>query len=217
MPRSCSICAHPELATITKALAQGVSYRDISSRYKITAASVHRHAARCLRLVRRSEKSGASQTQAGNRDSSRFDSEGRCQSCGLSTTETDAASLMKRAERLLWIAETIAAQAKEADDSRLALQAVDRARAALETMMRATGLIGGDSMTVIVNAQQRAEMTYREALEIVVNQIDGEKRQVEALRIWTAFLEGHDYQLPALPATIENETTIRDAESEIAS
>jgi hypothetical protein len=57
---------------------------------------------------------------------------------------------MRRAERILWIAETIAAQAQRDDDARLALQAVDRARSSLETMMRATGLIGGDA-TVTVN------------------------------------------------------------------
>jgi hypothetical protein len=39
--------------------------------------------------------------------------------------EADAQSLLRRAERVLWIAETIAAQAQRDDDARLALQAVD--------------------------------------------------------------------------------------------
>jgi hypothetical protein len=70
--------------------------------------------------------------------------------------ETDAQSLLRRAERILWIAETIAAQAQRDDDARLALQAVDRARSSLETMMRATGLIGGDSQfTVQIDARQQ--------------------------------------------------------------
>jgi hypothetical protein len=65
---------------------------------------------------------------------------------------TDAETLLRRAERLLWLAETIAAQAQKDDDARLALQAVDRARASMETMMRATGMIGGD-VTVTVDAR----------------------------------------------------------------
>lgn len=72
-------------------------------------------------------------------------------------TSTDAESLLKRAERLLWIAETIAAKAQADDDARLALQAVDRARAALETMMRATGQIGGDgTSTTVIDARRQA-------------------------------------------------------------
>jgi hypothetical protein len=54
---------------------------------------------------------------------------------------------------LLWLAETIAAQAQRDDDARLALQAVDRARAAMDTMMRATGLIGGDQVNINVDAR----------------------------------------------------------------
>ncbi len=81
---------------------------------------------------------------------------GRCSTCGLSMTETDAQSLRRRAERLLWLAETIAAQAQRDDDARLALQAVDRARSALETMRRATGLIGGDQqINVTVDARRQ--------------------------------------------------------------
>jgi hypothetical protein len=54
---------------------------------------------------------------------------------------------------LLWLAETIAAQAQKDDDARLALQAVDRARASMETMMRATGMIGGEQVNIHVDAR----------------------------------------------------------------
>jgi hypothetical protein len=112
---------------------------------------------------------------------------------GLSMESTDPAALLKRAERLLWIAETIAAQAQENDDSRLALQAVDRARASMETMMRATGVIGGDTqVNVLVNAQQREQMTAREAIAVLVRGIEGERRQTEAVRYMVAFLGGVD-------------------------
>ncbi|MHB8433259.1 MAG: hypothetical protein ACYDCA_06620 [Candidatus Tyrphobacter sp.] len=72
----------------------------------------------------------------------------------MSVENAEPGSLLKRAERILWIAETIAAQAQRDDDSRLALMAVDRARSALETMMRATGMIGGDGQ-VVVNVDAR--------------------------------------------------------------
>ncbi|MGA8475811.1 MAG: hypothetical protein WB681_12185 [Candidatus Cybelea sp.] len=75
-------------------------------------------------------------------------------------SETDPQSLLRRAERLLWLAETIAAQAQRDDDARLALQAADRARSALETMMRATGLIGGDQqINVTVDARRQVMAT----------------------------------------------------------
>ncbi|HEX4014106.1 MAG TPA: hypothetical protein VHX17_09500 [Candidatus Cybelea sp.] len=111
-----------------------------------------------MKQPRKAKTNGDLRTPSDGAGSVRFgsSSDGRCAVCGLSATETDAASLMRRAERVLWLAETIAAQAQRDDDSRLALQAVDRARGALETLMRATGLIGGDAqVTVQVDARRQ--------------------------------------------------------------
>jgi hypothetical protein len=137
--------------------AQGLSIRDIAGRVKRSRSSVHRHIEHSTR-----EKPGASGKRSVGRALSHAGrvAEGRCPTCGLSMTETDPQSLLRRAERLLWLAETIAAQAQRDDDARLALQAVDRARSALETMMRATGLIGGDQqINVTVDARRQVMAT----------------------------------------------------------
>lgn len=51
-------------------------------------------------------------------------------------------------------AETIVARASADEDYRLMLQAIDRARSAMELVMKAVGMIGGDG-AVTVNVDQR--------------------------------------------------------------
>jgi hypothetical protein len=47
MPRTCSICSHPDRVTIDDALVSGTSYRDIAKRVgDVTIASLGRHASR---------------------------------------------------------------------------------------------------------------------------------------------------------------------------
>jgi hypothetical protein len=205
MPRSCSICGHAELAAITKALAQGVSYRDISSRFGVTAASAQRHTARCLRLVRRPEKSGASEERMNVADSSRFDSEGRCQKCGTLLDDPSPPALVKRAERLLWLAETIAAKAQKDDDARLALQAVDRARGSLDQLLKVHGLLQPDGATTI-NVDARTQ-----GLAVAARIPEWFLRKLAA---------GDPAAIGELESAIEigeNETPIRDAGSVLAS
>ena len=48
MPRTCSVCAHPERATIDKALVAGGTLRDIAGRYGLSKSAVERHAAEHL-------------------------------------------------------------------------------------------------------------------------------------------------------------------------
>lgn len=44
MPMTCSICKHPERASIEAAITQGTSYRDIAGRYGLSKSAVDRHA-----------------------------------------------------------------------------------------------------------------------------------------------------------------------------
>jgi hypothetical protein len=158
--RTCTVCTHGKTAEISKAISAGVSFGDVSSRFGVTKAAAHRHATRCLRLVRSAEKTARSSAGTDPAVSSRFEtsSDGRCSACGLSATAADAESLMRRAERLLGIAEEIAAKAKRDDDARLALMAVDRARASLEVMMRASGMIGGDVTVNVVHSKRLVQI-----------------------------------------------------------
>jgi hypothetical protein len=82
---------------------------------------------------------------------------GRCASCGFSSEATDAASIVRRSERLLWVAEGIAARAQADNDARLALMAVDRGNKSLELLARETGVIGGDGVTVNID-QRKVEI-----------------------------------------------------------
>ena len=45
MPRTCTVCAHPERAAIDRALVQGVPLRDIAGRYDLSKSAVERHQA----------------------------------------------------------------------------------------------------------------------------------------------------------------------------
>jgi hypothetical protein len=168
----CSVCANPQLAAVTRDLAAGVPYRDIAATYSLPRATLQRHAVECLRLRRNpgsskegspqpklrpvKEKLGGGIGQAGKIDRSRPvapDDEGRCPSCGLLSADPDPKALVKRAERLLWLAESIAAKARKEDDARMALQAIDRARPMLEQLLKVHGMLQPDGATVIDQRQ----------------------------------------------------------------
>lgn len=157
MPRSCSVCIHPETAQIAKAIAAGGSNRTLADRYGVKVSAVQRHRVNCLRLPRREKDTGASREPSDGGGSVRFDidaGEARCSACGISGDAADPQALLRRAERLLWLAESIAAKARKDDDARLSLIAVDRARLALEVLMRAHGMLAPDA-AVTVNVDQR--------------------------------------------------------------
>lgn len=178
----CAICIDPALSIAVKELrADGLGIVTIAERLKRSKSSVHRHLQHQQEATTKPASRGprGKLSQTGRRDKA-----GRCSSCGLSATASDTESLMRRAERLLWLAETIAAQAHEDNDARLALMACDKARQALETMMRASGMIGGDG-SVVVNVDAR--------------RIESQLAQLSAQEL-RALATGK-----ALPATIEGE------------
>lgn len=43
MPRACSICSHPEQASITRDLADSISYRAIAEAYGVSKSALARH------------------------------------------------------------------------------------------------------------------------------------------------------------------------------
>jgi hypothetical protein len=70
----------------------------------------------------------------------------------LSDTENlEPQSIIRRAEKLLAQSERIALKAEQAEDSRLALLAIDRAQKSLDSLAKIHGLIGPDSLTVVDN------------------------------------------------------------------
>ena len=62
---------------------------------------------------------------------------------------------MKRAEKVLYFGEQILTKAIEAEDFKLALQAVDRARASLDQLLKVHGLLTPDSAANVTIDQRR--------------------------------------------------------------
>src|SRR5581483_2424927 len=55
VPRACSICTHPELASIAKAISAGEPIRPLARRFKIPSSNLQRHAWNCQRIPRKQE------------------------------------------------------------------------------------------------------------------------------------------------------------------
>lgn len=109
MPR-CSVCSHPDLAAIDKALVEGASKRAVAGRYGLAATSVERHKENHLpaKLVRAKEV----------RDL------------------TDADALMHRVLRYEQMARRIFDRAEEGGDLGVALRAITTARNTLALLVR---------------------------------------------------------------------------------
>ncbi len=145
MPRSCSICSHPETAKITKALTSGDSLRSTASRFHITAAATHRHLTRCLKVTRsieKLEKPRLDATQTSVSDSSRFDS-------------LEPKTLVAATARLVDEALSLLEHAKRADDRRTALVALREARDGLALLMKAAGMLAGDVGTTVIDNRKQ--------------------------------------------------------------
>jgi hypothetical protein len=89
---------------------------------------------------------------------------------------------VRRAERVLFISEGIAAQAQASDDARLALQSVDRCQRSIEALAKMAGLLAPDNQTIVVTQDTRDKLTAEQAIAAIVAEIDGEAMQ-------SAFLE----------------------------
>ena len=180
--RQCTVCVHPELAEITKAIGAGVPLREIASRYGFKSQSiVGRHRIKCMGLpVRRqgsvdASKSAALASRSKPRRTSRLTSDadpGRCEKCGTSSTDISPESILKRAERLLQRAETIAEKADDAENYRLTLLACDRANKSLELLAKAVGLISDGTNVNIAfgiraNADPLAQVSNAELVQMI--------------------------------------------------
>lgn len=150
----CSVCSDPAARTAVAELhAQNVPLRSIASRLKIPKSSVHRHA-------KHAELTGAVRKGGVSRNPSQTgrNAGGRCAGCGISVADTEPRSLLRRAERLLHGAELVVERAAADDDFRLQLQAIDRVKGSLELLMKAVGLVGGDSSVTVNIVDERKQL-----------------------------------------------------------
>ena len=197
--RNCTVCTHPKLAEINKVLLKHAgSKSSVSARFGITPSAVQRHRSQCLGHKPREGRLAKVTAPKESLGSGRFES-GRCQACGTLTDDPSPQALVKRAERVLFFAESIMQKAIDEDDSRLGLQAVDRARSSLDQLLKVHGLLQPEGGTTVVVNQE--VMTLRKALSTVVGAID-EPRRADALTMLVGYLE------PKALVTIEAESAM---------
>ena len=192
MAKPCSVCKHEAAGELAKAILAGVPFRELAFRYQLSLGSLSRHKAKCLQQTPRTQNTKRFARAHGSASSvAPFRSE-RAEDAEATTPE----ALLRRAERLLSLAEGIAASAQASDDARLALMAVDRASKALELLMKAHNMLGSDAANVVVtlNAEQRHVQTFSEALQAVLTEIP-ERERATLLR---AFLAARDSAAPVI-------------------
>ncbi len=155
MPRSCSICSHPQASQISKQISALGTLRAISERFSVSTMAVHRHKIGCLRQqpVRKPVPTPAPPTD--------------CSNLSRNDLAADPKLLIRRAELLLDDAQSIVTQAKRDGDARLGLQAIRETRSSLELLMRAYGLLAPDnSVTINASSLQFANVSALSVAEL---------------------------------------------------
>lgn len=190
MPRSCSVCGHAATAAISKALLAGDSIRAVASRFACTPAATGRHLRGCLRTNRREKNEGDPRTPGEVADSSRFDSDGRCRSCGqlgpeVDSRQLDAPAILRKAEALLARSSRVADQAETDGNWQMVLAAVDRCQRGLDMLAKAAGLLQPDNSTTIIDAR-------RQQVALLANLSVDELRSIAAAGRPIAALEAAD-------------------------
>lgn len=161
--RACSICRHPDVGAIQREIGEGVPLVDVCSRFEgIKKSALHRHMTNHTGRPTEKRASRPSGIGSHNRPGKKsHPADGRCDHCGQLVGESadgrlEPKDLIRRAERMLWTSETVATRALDGDDNRLVLLALDRVKSALETLMKAHGMLGPDVQVNIDNRQQNA-------------------------------------------------------------
>lgn len=151
--RPCTVCNHPELAAINKALlVERGSKASVAARFGLTESSVQRHRAGCLAYKPQEKSKPPSVERANPSESVRFDPEA-------------PKSLISTTARLVDEALDLLEHAKKADDRRTALVALREARDGLALLMRTAGMLTGDGGSVVDNRRQTVQLFGKLSVE----------------------------------------------------
>jgi hypothetical protein len=144
----CRVCDDPAAVVAVKQLReQGHSLQAVADRLARSKAAIYRHTKHSETTKPASRRRSRSVFQA-KRD-------GRCPACGFVTDAPAPEALLKRAEWAIHVGEEIVVQARSDEDTRTALQGLDRVHRALELTMKAIGMLQSDaSVTVNVDARR---------------------------------------------------------------
>ncbi len=127
MPRTCTVCRHPERAEIDRALVRGAAFRHIATRHQLSTGALQRHGSEHIPKLLKA----AAEAEAADAD----------------TLLAEVRTLHERTLRLLGDAEA-------AGDLPSALKAVHQARANLELLGKLAGeLSAAPTVNVLVSAE----------------------------------------------------------------
>lgn len=128
MPRTCTVCSHPQRAEIDHELIQGRAYRHIAERFGISATALTRHKKEHV--------------------------PGHVAKAQEAKQVADADDLLKQLKALRNKAISILQQAEKAGDFRTALMGIREARGCIETLMEVEGELDRRGVTnIIVNPE----------------------------------------------------------------
>lgn len=218
MPAPCTVCKSKDLSELQKLAAQGASHTELATRFSpLTESSIQRHLANHIPRDKNIKPGGRGPSKvpgAKGAKGPRFASEGRCPQCsqvvGETTEKLSAEQIIKRAERVLFFAESIVTKAQENEDARLALQGVDRCQRSIDTLARIAGLLKNE--VVIDNRQiniyenwQTEPLRALEAFHKVLGDTQDLNAAIEAAR---ATQQGNKKPPALLPGASENEGVV---------
>jgi hypothetical protein len=144
MPRTCTVCTHPQSVEITKAIGKGVSLRQVAARFGFKHhATIQRHRMLCMGI-----KSAAPVALATVQKSSR--------NAADDADPLDPQALLRRASRLMDDVQGIVDRARASGDDRLGLTAQRELRESLRLAMQAIGMLSDGAQVVI--DQRRVEL-----------------------------------------------------------
>jgi|GEM_PF-460771 len=143
MPRTCTVCSHPERAAINAALVNGESLRNIAERFGTSATALHRHKAEHL---------PAALTQA-------------TEAAEVAQADDLLAQVRDLQRRTLTILQT----AERAGDLRVALAAIGQARGNLELLARLLGELQEQQIAVQILVASPEWLRVRAAILTVLD------------------------------------------------
>lgn len=131
MPRTCTVCAHPERGAIDRALLAGEPFRHVASRFETSTTALQRHKRDHLS----GQLAGAAERNA----------------------EADvrtAIDVIEQLREINTVARTVLQGALARGDGTLALHAIDRVQKQIELQARLIDLLrDGDTVNVIISPQ----------------------------------------------------------------
>ena len=145
MPRTCTICNHPQRAAVDKALVAGTALRDISQRFGLSMSALHRHKAEHLpRLLAKAQQQETARATA-------LAAQAQRQEAGERERAFD---VVQQLRTINGAALTVLKEARDARNGDLALKAIDRIQRQIELQAKLLGELDERPQVVLVQSPE---------------------------------------------------------------